>query len=417
MAERADLLRIDGAGVVHPVGTAAREELLCREGEWRLLGGSRDALLLRPVREGPLLRMAGEVCSRSGLYDVVALIAQSGWTGELCVKSERSARSIFFEEGNVLAASSNVEDERLGETLYRFGVVTREQLTETLVAAKLSGRRLGEVAVELDFVSREDLYNMMTRQMEEVFYRALRVDRGVYYFFDRFDERSIHHRHPMNAGALLMEAARRVDEMQLFREKIPSSDYVPVPVPAKGKVPDDLSEVYQQCDGRRDISAIGRRTGLLEFEVTHAVFQLLSGGFVSVSPARPHGAREITEAFNPALREIHRRCDEAGKGKELREGLSRFAVGGGIFDALFMGAGPLPDGTLDARKLARNVEAMQGDDDGWLVQQLYEYAGFALFQAGSLLPREAESQLNHAIAEVLKPLRQTESIVPTSRRI
>ena len=47
-------------------------------------------------------------------------------------------------------------------------------------------------------------------------------------------------------------------------------------------------------------------------------------------------------------------------------------------------------------------------------QQLYEYVGFALFQAGSLLPREAEVELNATVAEILKPMRQAEAPAPSS---
>ena len=38
------------------------------------------------------------------------------------------------------------------------------------------------------------------------------------------------------------------------------------------------------------------------------------------------------EGFNPALVEIHQKCDGLGKGAELRDGLARFATGGGVYD-------------------------------------------------------------------------------------
>jgi hypothetical protein len=56
------------------------------------------------------------------------------------------------------------------------------------------------------------------------------------------------------------------------------------------------------------------------------------------------------------------------------------------------------------------------DAEAWLVQQLFEYAGFALFHAGSLLARDEEKSLNARIAEMLKPLRQQPEGGPPSRR-
>ena len=117
--------------------------------------------------------------------------------------------------------------------------------------------------------------------------------------------------------------------------------------------------------------------------------------------------------------EIHRACDGAGKGTELRTGIDQFATSTGVFGPLFDGAGPLEDGSLRAERIARNVAALAGEDDadGWLVQQLFEYTGFALFHAGSLLaPRGDEASLNARVAEMVKPLRALSDGAAPSRR-
>ena len=264
--------------------------------------------------------------------------------------------------------------------------------------------------MDLDFVSPEDLFPMMARQVEEVFYAALRVGEGAYYVFDRYDETLLARRHNMAAGALLMEGARRMDEMRFFRERVPNDNYIPSPKANEKRPPEELSEVFAQCDGKRSIAEIGRRTGQLEFEVTRSVFQLLQGGFLTVAAPRPRGPVAIVEAFNPALIEIHKRCDAAGKGGEIRDALSRFATGALVFDPLFFGAGPHMNGAFAAERVAKNLAAVAGEDpDAWLVQLLEEYVGFALFQAGSLLPRESEAALAGQVAEVLKPVRSLDS--------
>ena len=113
-----------------------------------------------------------------------------------------------------------------------------------------------------------------------------------------------------------------MDELRFFREKIPSDALGPAArvAPIGRRTPPELVEVLAQCDGRRSIAEIGRRIGQLEFEVTRAVFQLATAGLVSVVPPRPEGPAAIAEAFNRALVELHRACDAAGKGAELRGG-------------------------------------------------------------------------------------------------
>ncbi len=357
-----------------------------------------------------MLKLAGEIRAPGAVCDTISLIAQSNWHGELVVVDESGHRSLYFDQGSLIGAATNVESERLGEILYRFGVVTRTQLEETVIAAATKGKRFGETAMELEFVTRKELFDFIRRQAEEVFFATMLVSEGMFYFFDRYDSSHMLTRHNLGTAGLLMEGARRMDEMTYFREKIPNETYIPVPTGKDRKVPDELSEVFAQVDGKRSVADIGRRIGQLEFEVSQAIFQLISGGFVTMVAPRPEGAEAIMDAFNPGLVEVHRRCDAAGKGAELRTGLARFATGGGVYDPLFMGAGPLPDGRFKPERVARNLAALAGEDpDAWLTQLLHEYVGFALFHAGTLLPREQESALVSAVTEILKPVRMSES--------
>jgi hypothetical protein len=416
MSDRDDLLRVDSTGAVHPVGRAASQQLRAKAGEWRLIAAPKELIVARSIAWGDaVLKLAGEIRTPGALSDIVALASQSGWRGELIVLSEAGNRSFYFDSGTIIAATTTVPDERLGETLYRFGVITREQLETIVRATAETGKRLGEVAVESGIVSAEKLYAMMAQQVEEVFFAAIHVSEGAFYFFDRFDEKNILRRHHLNAGGLLMEAARRMDEMRFFREKVPNDQYIPQPVAGK-KPADDLVAVFDQCDGKKNIADIGRATGRLEFDVTRAVFQLVSSGCVTVVAPRPRGPEAIVDMINPALLAVHERCDAAGKGADLRDGLSRFATGGGVYDPLFMGAGPLADGTLKPDRIGRNIAALAGEDpDAWLVELMNDYVGFALFQAESILSRDAQAKLLADVMEILKPLRPLIDAGPRSR--
>jgi hypothetical protein len=414
-------LRIDSTGTVHPLGRRASQELRARTGEWRLLGSPSEVVLA--LRNGPgarAVRLAGEVRLPGALCDVVATIAQGNWGGELVVLDETSVRTIFFDRGNVVGANTSVVTERLGEILWRFGAITRGQLEEVIREAEKTGKRFGETAIDLEFVAPEELFKMMVRQVEEVFYAAVHVERGTFFLFETFDESRLVRREHLSAGALLMEAARRMDELRFFREKVPSDAWVPAPLPSAAgkKPPAELLEVFAQCDGRRSVAEIGRRIGQLEFEVTRTVFQLVGAGFLNVNPPRPEGPQAIVAAFNAALIEIHRACTAAGKNGEFRMGLEQFATSTGVFVPLFGGEGPQEDGSLNADRIARNVAALAGEDDpdAWLVQQLFEYTGFALFQAGSLLPRGEEAAINARVSEMLKPLRAVSERNPQSRQ-
>jgi len=420
MLERGDLVRVDATGMIHPLGKNASQALRARAGEWRIVDGPADVLLMRKAASGagpaPVLKLAGEIRTPGAMCDVVALIAQAQWRGELTLVDEERARSIYFGEGCVLGVSTNVDSERLGETLYRAGVLTREQLDQALAATRAGGKRFGEAIMDLEFQRPEQLFPMMARQVEEVFYTVLQLSSGTFYFFDRFDEKVITHRHNLNVSGLLMEGVRRMDEMRFFREKVPNDEYIPTPTHAAGrKAPEEAAPVFALCDGKASIAEIGRTTGMLEFEVTRAVFQLMNAGVVTIASPRPQGAESIVSVFNRALAAIHAGCAQVGKLAELRDGLSRFATGAGIYDPLFLGAGPLDDGTLRPDRVSRNLAALAGDDpDAWLIQLMHEYVGFAMFQAESLLARDVEESLKASVADMLKPVRPVDGAPPSS---
>jgi len=179
MSDREDLLRVDSTGAVHPVGRAASQQLRPKAGEWRLIASPKELIVARSMTWGDaVLKLAGEICTPGALSDIVALAAQSGWRGQLIVLTEAGNRSLFFESGTIIAASTTVPEERLGETLYRFGLITREQLETIVRTTAETGKRLGEVAVETGLVSAEKLFAMMAQQVEEVFFAAVHVSDG-----------------------------------------------------------------------------------------------------------------------------------------------------------------------------------------------------------------------------------------------
>jgi hypothetical protein len=403
-----DDLRIDATGTVHPVSVRASQALRSRSGEWALVDSPPEVVLAMRRGASPrALRFAGQVKSPGALFDVLAMIEQGSYGGELLLLEKDTERSLFFERGHVIGATSNVPAEGLGEVLWRFGAITRDQLDEVVRTAESAGKKVAETAIDLEFVGPEELFKMMARQVEEVFYKAVHVERAAFYLFDTFDEVRLARRHQLSTGQLLMEAARRMDELRFFREKVPSDAWVPVKsAAAAGKTPaPELAEVFAESDGRRSVAEIGRRIGQLEFEVTRAVFLLVSAGLVTVAPPRPEGAAAITDIYNRAMVEIHRACDAAGVGKDLRAGLAQFTMGTGVFMPLFNGAGPQEDGSLVASRLADNIGSLAGEDpDTWLSQQLLDHAGFAVFHAGSIMPRDADPTLGARVAEILLPL-------------
>jgi len=410
---RPDLVRIDDFGVARPVDRGSVQRFKGAKGTYRLLPSPpRFVLLERHAETGTdflKLRLGGEISAPGMLCDVVALIATAGWRGELIVwttinATESAARSIFFEASNILGAQSTGAGERLGEIMYKLGALDREQIL-AVTKKTTPDRRFGETAVDLGYLSRERLFQLVRTQAEEIVYSALRSSEGTFWFVDGFDPARLAYQHRVSAQSLLMEGVRRMDETKYFRDRIPSSAHVPIKLPVRVQPAADLLTVFNACDGQRSVAEVGRTCALPEFETTHALYRLATGGLIQIEPPRPNHPEAIVEIFNGAIRPILKGADDAGRGAQVRERLAAFASGSGIYDALFLGAGPAGDGSLEVARVARNVAPLAGDDPtSALSRSLHDYLAFALFDATTEMPKDRARKLNDEVRDRIAQL-------------
>jgi hypothetical protein len=362
----------------------------------------------RDAEDGAIVRLAGEVTAPGALCDILALVGQAGWRGELVVLDGDDARSVFFDQGNVVGALTNVEDERLGAVLYRYGVIDEAARDRVLGLVK-SGKRFGEAAIELGVLKQDQIFKYIAKQVDEVVFATLTVGDGTFFFLDGFDESRLVSRHMVSANALLMDGVTRMDEMRYFRQKIPSAEHVPIKNDGRGGSPDDEFKVaFEAVDGRQNVGDIGRSSGLGEFEITKQLYGLVQSGHVLIHPPRAAGGpTALVAAANGALTAIFRAAASGGRADEVRSGLSSFAVGAGVYDILFRNAGPDETGALDADAVAQNSAVVAGgaDPDNILKQMLHEYVAFALFSAGAALGSSAEAELTKQVGPALATLK------------
>ncbi len=411
---RAELVRVDSHGTAHPIGTVASQRMRSRAGAYRLMPAPEHVVLMRYTGEdgqrdesdGALVRLAGEI-TPGAMGDVLALLGQTGWRGELLVFDGEHTRSAFLEQGNVVGAQTTVDDERLGSVLYRFGALTAGQLEQIMEKVR-SGRRFGDVAIELGFLSQEKVYEYIGKQVEEVVFGMLTVSDGTFFFLDGFDEERLVSRHTVSANMLLMDGVTRLDEMTYFQQKIPSGDYVPVRVDGKGEPAEEYAAIYALVDGRRSVEDLGRETGRGEFETAKQVYGLIQSKHVVMHPPRMSGGpTAIVETANAVLRAILASADEVQRGEEVRQSLASFAVGAGVYDILFRNAGPNPSGAFDPEAVAENLVLVAGggDAENVLKQMLHEYVSFALFSVGSVVDAEREAAIKKDVGAMLARLR------------
>jgi hypothetical protein len=244
--------------------------------------------------EGPLKELH--------IQDVFQLLDLGRKSGVLRVTSElrQSAATVSFDRGGVVAASLGSDDQPIGSRLVRLGKITPEQLERSRHLQNTGdGRRLGDILVDLGAIGRRQLERQLKGQIEETVFELLGWTEGYF----RFEEGAPGHaavespvRFPTEA--LLMEAARRLDEWSRIGSTVAHLGLVPrLPAAEEGGAPLDLVpfewEVLAAVDGERDLHALAHALGRSEFEVARTVYGLTTSGvLVLADPAQPDAEPE-----------------------------------------------------------------------------------------------------------------------------
>jgi hypothetical protein len=385
-------------------------------GRYRLLAGPPGTLLLERDEEtadkrARVLTM-GEIIGKTTVLEVIGMITNNGWRGELAIFGPQHTRRLMIDQGAVKAAHSDMPSERLGEVMVSLGVITADQLARCVLSTSAS-RRFGEIAIEEGFVDQKMLFEMLQRQAERIFQNALLATSGTYAFSLPAEDTdapttTLH----LPVQAMLFESVQRIDEMAYFRERIPSGDLRPVLTDGAARITlgESLRPVAGLADGKHSIVDIGRELRLDEFQVTKKVMQLLQIGCVELKEQQllsKQNVERLIKQLNEMLREIRdtveRHNGPKGK-KQMTWTLQAWVNETEIGD--YFGAGTKLDGDISPDLTLRQLQSLKLDHPvETLHRAAHELASFAMFCASPSLPREAERALSKWVNQRLSRMR------------
>ncbi len=217
--------------------------------------------------------------------DVLQLLALGQKSGCLSIVDGTKFGSVFFQAGKISFAAIVNRRDRLGDSLVKRGHIAKEQLDDALRhQLQHPGRRVGELLVELGFVSRDVVEKELRVLVEEAVFSLFTWTQGIWTFEPDVHPDGRQLTTAINPESLLMEGARRTDEWALVERRFASFDLVfemdaaraGVSTPLSG----ELAEVAHLLDGRRSIRAVIERSGLGEFTVGKALYELAMQGLL-----------------------------------------------------------------------------------------------------------------------------------------
>lgn len=222
------------------------------------------------------------------LPKILIAIQREGKTGVLSLERDNLQKRIYFKKGDAIFASSNYEDDRLGEMLLKAGKITIDQYDHSVRLLKSTGKRQGGILVELGYLSPKDLFWGVKYQVKEIIYSLFLWEDGKYSFIEGNlpTEEVITLR--MSIANLIYEGVKRIENWTRIKRETPSLDTIlqlshdPVNLFQDIELAEEDKKVLSLIDGKRTIKEIFDSSGMDNFKTLKAIYVLTTIGMATI---------------------------------------------------------------------------------------------------------------------------------------
>ena len=340
--------------------------------------------------------------------DLLSFLGQTRATGLLVARTRGLERSLTVRDGDVCWATSTLQTERLGDLLVRFGFVEQVALDRELrrMQSEPDGRRLGQRLVRVGLLDGHRVWKAVRLQLSEISFGLLAETQGRASFFARADEPTLASHLSIDPQTLLLEGARRLDEMRHFRARIPSAAVVPRHTgrALRPGASEEEQLLFEQVDGARPLAALASATRLGEFEATKALHRMLERGTVELLDGQREREPEpaaFLAACNLVLADVFHAMLSAGHAEPYRVSIDAYMDSEWRTGTLLSGVVLEQFGTVPDEEVLAN--AAQGRcRPGVLRKALEALVAFALFQAREILGGVADALEQRARAALVE---------------
>ncbi len=217
--------------------------------------------------------------------EIIQVIGMGRKTGTLVIEGAREQVSIYFKDGKAVYANPVYQREQLGNILVKQGIVTRDDINEALAYQRgLDGRgesvRIGSILVSMGVITLERLSKYVAEQIKETVYTIMAEKKGRFKFSPELDLSTDDIIIGLNIEGVILEGARRIDEWELIKDKLPDFDDV-YSINANPSENDEIQlaidewKILSLVDGRRSINDIIEVARFSRFDICKIIYNFV----------------------------------------------------------------------------------------------------------------------------------------------
>lgn len=393
-------VRLDDSG---RVDLPRRVAAALRSNDLAIASSSPQHVLLSVDGEGEACMTAS--LGAMGVADILSFFNMFRKTGILYLDLADGNRQVFFQDGEIIFATSQRFEEDIGEILCELGKIERSVLSETR-ADMDEGATLSQVLVRKNIVVARDLWLATRHQVEAIVYNLFSCRDGGCHFVAQELERDDIVRLSMSTQNLIMEGLRRVDERALYMRRFRSME---ASLSYTGKSPANLSDEEKKLVSfvysvPATVSQLVARSGLAEYDGLRVLYQLLEKGLVDVTQPKEETLDptfvELFEVYNGVLALLYDCVSEKVPG--FLDDVNRF-LREVPHPMLYVvrGVALEKNGTLDGRNVVKNLIGLELlEQKKMIVEALNELVYMECTIARRALGAQGSAELIRRVQEI-----------------
>jgi hypothetical protein len=264
------------------------------------------------------------------LADVLIGLQRSTKTGILQIASGSICKRIFIQNGDVVFASSNNEDDRLGELLLKEGKITLEQYNQSSHLLLKTKQRLGKVLVDLGYLTPKELFWAVRFQIEEIILSLFTPEEAKFEFLDeplRTDEGITIQ---ISTANIIYRGIKRINSFVLIKQMCPPEDAVlnishnPMNIFQSLTLEEDDKKILSYVNGMYSVKTMLSLSPLKDFDTLKTICALVSTGLIKekregeapvelpVEEILGEPEEEVPQEFLQRIEDMFRRCETLG---------------------------------------------------------------------------------------------------------
>lgn len=217
---------------------------------------------------------------------VINSIREENVTGMLCLTNNDTEKKLFIKGGYIVFATSNRDEERLGDILLKSGKINKEQYDISVRLLKETGKRQGQILLEQKFISAKELLAFVRYQIKEIIMELFSWEKGEYEFIPGELPMEEVITLDISTGNIIIEGIKKINNLTIIRSGLPSVDSIPIlssnplNIFQDVKLDSDVEKILSLVNGKNRIKDICNISEQPEFDALKNMYLLYSTGFI-----------------------------------------------------------------------------------------------------------------------------------------